>query len=253
MEGGETIKLASEKIAETEESLIYCQSSSRQRREGNMKLKTEQNFERGLQTISDNLSKKNISNDYQKVVEKIGRLKEKYKKIASYYLITVDQKDGKVNKIKWSKDEEKANTKLAGVYCLQAWSTGNMSNEEIWRTYTTATNVEDAFRSMKSELGFRPVYHRKENRVDGHLFISLLAYHHINAIQHLLKKKNINLCWETLRKGMSTHVRITTSFKNANRDEISIRNSSKPEEFHKNIYKALGLKDDPLTNIRINK
>ena len=38
------------------------------------------------------------------------------------------------------------------------------------------TDVESVFCSLKSELGLRPVYHRKQVRSDGHLFISVLAY-----------------------------------------------------------------------------
>ncbi|MCY3875341.1 MAG: hypothetical protein OXF88_13745, partial [Rhodobacteraceae bacterium] len=48
--------------------------------------------------------------------------------------------------------------------------------ETLWRTYSMLTDVESVFCSLKSELGLRPVYHRKQVRSDGHLFISVLAY-----------------------------------------------------------------------------
>jgi hypothetical protein len=48
--------------------------------------------------------------------------------------------------------------------------------ERFWRTYIMLTDLEAVFRSLKSELGLRPVFHHKESRVDGHLFITVLAY-----------------------------------------------------------------------------
>jgi hypothetical protein len=45
------------------------------------------------------------------------------------------------------------------------------------------TDLEAVFRSLKSELGLRPVYHHKEIRVDGHLFSTVLAYQFVQIIR----------------------------------------------------------------------
>ncbi|BBO16838.1 conserved hypothetical protein [Candidatus Brocadia pituitae] len=47
--------------------------------------------------------------------------------------------------------------------------------------------IERAFRDLKSNLGLRPIYHQKEHRVDAHLFISVLAYHLLHAIEHTVR------------------------------------------------------------------
>ena len=44
----------------------------------------------------------------------------------------------------------------------------DLGEEEIWSIYTMLTRIEDTFRSLKSELDLRPVYHRKEDRFDAH-------------------------------------------------------------------------------------
>ena len=49
--------------------------------------------------------------------------------------------------------------------------------------------IVDAFRDLKSNLGLRPNYHQKENRVDGHIFISVLAYHLLHSIEHSLRHR----------------------------------------------------------------
>jgi len=62
-----------------------------------------------------------------------------------------------------------------GVYCLRS-NVLDWDAETMWRTYMTLTEAEAVFRALKSELGLRPVYHQKQHRANGHLFISVLAY-----------------------------------------------------------------------------
>jgi transposase len=107
------------------------------------------------------------------------------------------------------------------------------------------TDIEDAFRCMKSELGLRPIYHQKEARCDGHIFITLLAYHILHTIRFQLRQKGIRFCWATIRKQLSTQVRITTMMKQRDGKMLRTRKSSKAETVHKTIYDALNLSYKP--------
>ena len=78
-------------------------------------------------------------------------------------------------------------------------------------TYVTLTEIEAVFRSLKSELGLRPIYHHKEKRIDAHLFLTLVAYTLVHTIRHQLKKEGIHDSWETIRKNLSTLMRSTLS------------------------------------------
>lgn len=69
----------------------------------------------------------------------------------------------------------------------------------LWRTYTMLTDLEAVFRSLKAELGLRPIFHHKTNRVSAHLFISVLAYHLVHTFRFQLKAKGIHLSWSTTR------------------------------------------------------
>ena len=62
------------------------------------------------------------------------------------------------------------------------------------------TDLESVFRSLKSELGMRPVYHHKEDRCDGHLFITVLSYQAVQVSRRKLKDHGINESWTTLRE-----------------------------------------------------
>lgn len=70
----------------------------------------------------------------------------------------------------------------------------------MWRTFMMLTHLEAVFRSLKSELGLLPVFHHQENRVDGHLFITVLAYQFVQIIRRQLKEQGIADRWDTLRE-----------------------------------------------------
>ena len=73
---------------------------------------------------------------------------------------------------------------MNGVYCLRTNNT-TMDNATLWKTYTTLTDLEAVFRTLKTELGLRPIFHKTSARVDAHLFITLLAYTIIHTIEPL--------------------------------------------------------------------
>ena len=101
------------------------------------------------------------------------------------------------------------------------------------------------FRSFKSELGLRPVYHHKEIRVDGHLFITVLAaYQFVQIIRKQLQEHDIQGRWSSLREILSVQQRVTASFQRANGGALHIRKTTRPEPELAAIYQALNL--DPL-------
>ena len=107
------------------------------------------------------------------------------------------------------------------------------------------TKVEEGFRCLKSELGLRPIYHQKETRIEGHLFISTLAYHVMQTILYQLDQANIHIRWETLRMIMSSQTRVTTSFKNDKGKTIHVRSTTSSEPIHREIYAALNISNKP--------
>jgi transposase len=107
------------------------------------------------------------------------------------------------------------------------------------------TDLEAAFRSLKSELGFRPVYHQKEHRIDGHLFISVIAYHLLHTIRYQLKMQDIHESWGTLREVLNTHCRLTTTLQLKNGKTAKIRKTCSPDANQLVIYQALGIDTHP--------
>ena len=176
---------------------------------------------------------------YDKVVEKIGRLKEKFKRVSHLYTTKIhkDADSKNASRISW---ERKNAQKSTGVYCLRTYQQ-NLNEKEVWDIYTMLTDIEDAFRCMKSELGLRPNYHQIEPRCDGHIFITLLAYHIMQTIRTKLRNKGVRFCWETIRTRLSSHMRVSTVLKREDGRAIHIRKSTRAEPQQKEIYAELGL------------
>jgi len=105
--------------------------------------------------------------------------------------------------------------------------------------------IEDAFRSMKSDLLMRPIFHQKENRSDSHIFTTVIAYHILHSIRTCLKEFGINTSWSYIRENLSTHCRVTNRFKTKDGRITFIRKCSDPEDFHKMIYDPLSLEHIP--------
>ena len=234
-----------------EENILYCRSFLKGEKERSMLEKFKQKFEEELLLARSALTKKSGTKKYDKVIERIGRIKERNSSIARYYLINVerDPNNDKAKDITWEfNDIEKLSFNFSGSYFLRT-SCRDLNEDELWNIYSTLNVVEAAFRSLKSELAFRPVYHRKEDRTDSHLFIAVLAYHLLNVIRHRLLEKDIHISWKKLRKLLSTHTSITTVMTTKSGKNVLIQQSAEAEYFQNGIYKTLNLKNCPLNRI----
>jgi len=242
--------IRAKKIEHAEGVLVYCESSARAQKEEAMKSQFQKHYEDGLGKITASVTRRKGIKSYGKVMERLGRLKEKYPTIAQFYQVDVQHDGEKVNAMTWQIDrEEELLTRFSGSYYIRSSRT-DLDEKELWSLYMMLNRVEDSFRSLKSELGLRPVYHRKDCRQAGHLFISVLAYHLLASIQRRLMVKGISYRWETIRKRMANQTRVTTSLTNDKGERIHTRATTDPESFHFDIYRALGLPLRPLTNRR---
>jgi transposase len=157
--------------------------------------------------------------------------------------VSHDKTTGKATAIEWTRRKAIVDT-LPGVYCLRTNQT-QWDDATLWRTYTVLTDLEAVFRSLKSELGLRPVFHHNTDRVSGHLFISVLAYHLVHTIRFQLKACGIHLSWEGLRRQLAGQDRVTVQLKRADGGTIHVRKSTRAEQRQQHIYDALGISDRP--------
>ena len=243
----DTIKIQRVVDHTTGEIRLYCHSPARAEKDSAIDATKAARFEAALQKLADGLSKPRGTKKIAKINERIGRAKERYARAARHYQITVtaDDSDKKVKAITWKKQNIQGSaTTHPGVSCLRTTLAG-LDDATLWRTYTMLTNLESVFRSLKTDLGLRPVYHQIEQRVEGHLFISVLAYHFVHAIRLQLKAKNIDDAWDTVRETLAGQQRVTVTVQRRDGRTVHVRKSTRPEPRQQKICQILGLPTNP--------
>ena len=242
-----TVKVQKVLDEETGETLLYCHSSQREKKELAIGQLFSKRFEEAIQYLSEGLTVPRRLKKYDKVIEKIGRLKQKFSRASKLYTVSVkqDKKSGNASKITWQlKPAPDTTDTYPGVYCLRT-NQSDWDETTLWKTYTMLTDLEAVFRSLKSELGLRPIYHQIADRVSGHLFITVLAYHLVHMIRYRLKQADIHSCWVTLRDILLPHCRVTASMRCENGNAVHVRKSTRPEPQQQEIYSVLGVKSHP--------
>ena len=245
--GGETLRIQKAHSEDGQEVYLYCHSPGREAKETAMVTRFAQGFEAGLQKIAEGLSKPRSEKRHDKLLERIGRLKEKSRGASQHYAVHLltDDSGETVTALTWEKLLVTGTMAThPGVYCLRS-NELTWDAERLWRTYTMLTDLESVFRSLKSELGLRPVFHSKEGRSDGHLFITVLAYQCVQILRTQLKAAGINDSWAELRKTLSVQQRVTASFRRSDGRSIHVRKSTVAEPTLKEIYAALGINPAP--------
>lgn len=97
---------------------------------------------------------------------------------------------------------------FCGDYVLK--TDQEMEASELWELYMNLLKAEAGFKMLKGALGLRPNYHQLEERVEGHVFISILAYHLLNWVYLRLQESEGYRDWKSIRRLLSTHSLVST-------------------------------------------
>jgi transposase len=226
---------------------LYCHSDQREQKETAMNQTFSTRFEAALNKLAEGLQRPRTEKRIDKLWQRIGGLKARHHGIGQHYRIELQPDDSgeKATGLTWER-QPVTGTMVThpGVYCLRS-NEVEWDAEKLWRTYTMLTDLEAVFRSLKSDLGLRPVYHHKEQRVDGHLFITVLAYQFVQVIRRTLQEKQLTASWRSIRQIMSSQCRITASFRRADGGATHIRKATRAEPEQLAIYAALNINPAP--------
>lgn len=228
-------------------ALLYCHSPAREQKDRAIDAAKAAGFEAALLKLVAGLSKPRGTKDVATIMERLGRAKQRFSRAAQHYRVEVAKDDTAtlVRAITWTKRIKPGSAAMhPGVYCLRT-TLVELDDATLWRTYTMLTNLESVFRSLKTDLGLRPVVHQIDRRVEGHLFISVLAYHFVHTLRLQLKAKGIDDSWETLRETLATQHRITATLQRRDGRAVHVRKATRPEPGHHKINQILGLLPNP--------
>ena len=204
-------------------------------------------LEKELGKLHAGLSKPRSTKRLEKVWQRIGRLREKYPKASAHYQIQVDadEQGQQAVAVRW--EHKPAGNSIAthpGVYCLRTNLT-DWDAQRLWSTYVLLTDLEAVFRSLKSELGLRPIYHWKPERSEAHLFVTVLAYQLVQVIRTRLQGREERASWTTLRRRLAGQQRVTAVFRRQDGRTLHVRKATQAEPGQLAIYDALGVSASP--------
>ena len=244
---GATVHLHKVDDPEGGEVRLYCFSEQRAKKERGIAERFAKRFEAALSALHEGLSRPGTQKRIDLIWTRIGRLTEQSRGVAQHYEIDVatDEKGAKAVAVTWTKKPVSGSLVTdPGVYCLRSNET-DWSEAKLWRTYTLLTDLEAVFRALKSELGLRPIYHRKPRRAEGHLFITIIAYQLVQTIRKRLAQhappEYRSASWTSLRRILGARQRVTATFKRADGRTVHIRKATRPEPRQQAILDALGV------------
>ena len=215
---------------------LFCKSEGRKQKESAIKEHGHIKIQKDLEKLIKRCASKRLK-DRTKIDQAIGRLKERHSRVSRFYEITIHA-DGDGYRLEWAHHSGEEETKMDGCYVMKT-SRKDLKDEEIWNLYMTLQKVEAGFRALKGVLGLRPNFHWKEARVDGHIFITILAYHLLRSIEHTLQSEGDTRTWPTIRQVLQTHCYATMILPTVNGSVINIRKPGTPDSEQKLIYQKL--------------
>ncbi len=227
---------------------ILCRSDGRQDKDRAIRETQETKLIADLQKLQQRAAKGRLKEE-NKIHRASGRLQERYPRVSRYYEISYDAAN---KNLSWKElaDKKAIAKKLDGSYVLKT-DRRDLTADEIWRTYILLTRVEDAFRDIKSPLMERPIFHHLQDRTQTHIFLCVLAYHLLAAIEHRFLQAGVHTSWWTIRQQLSTHQVITIVLPEDEHGRIlKIPKATTPEPEHRQIYATLRIPADVLQPLK---
>lgn len=177
-----------------EDTFVLCRSEGRKDKEAAILNRFIIRLEAGLHNLKAQADQGRLL-DQQKAERRIGRLLERNSRAASLFTVTVTETAmGKRRRlaIEVIKHEDRYRWALqsGGSYILRTnWQEADPKT--IWKRYIQLTEVEDAFRTEKSDLGMRPIYHHKQDRTQAHILVCFLALSMWRTLQQWMKASGL--------------------------------------------------------------
>ena len=127
-----------------------------------------------------------------------------------------------------------------GMYFLRTNQTDKEA-VELWQQYMLQCNVEQAFKELKSDLGIRPVYHHKEERVEAHIFVAFLSYCLQATLRQKLRNNASGLTSQAVLETLSRIKLLNVSIPTQDGRTLRMQRYTEPEPEHELIFEKLQL------------
>jgi hypothetical protein len=176
------------------ETFVLCRSVDRRLKEKAIHERFVQRIESSLTRLDQELARSCKRRDRGVIERRIGRLLGCNSRAAGAFKIELidDATSAAGLRLQWCRIEDWTRwAQLSeGCYLLRTNLTGR-SAQELWQTYMQLMDVEAVFRTGKSDLRIRPIWHQLQHRVQGHILFSFLAYALWKALQIWMERAGL--------------------------------------------------------------
>lgn len=215
--------------------LVLCRSAGRREKELAMISKAEQRFTKDTAALRQRIAKGRLK-DPGKIERAIGRLQKKHPRVARFFTLKHE-----AGELAVTRDDEKFGKagELCGNYVLR--TDRKLGAARTWSLYMTLLQAEEGYACLKGSLGLRPNFHQLEERVEAHIFITVLAYHLLCWVREKLRGSGDPRDWKTLRRLLGTHSLATTRLPLEDGRVLHIRKATVPDAEQAEVYRKLGI------------
>lgn len=171
-----------------DETYILCRTSGRKEKEKAIRSRFAERIEKSLKGLENRIKEGRLKDRY-KMERYLGRIQAANPQAADLYQTAIaDTAEGA--RLQWAikPDRQKWREAREGAYMLRT-NLAAESAAELWQKYMQLTEVEAAFRALKSELAIRPLFHQLEKRVKAHVMVAFIGYALLVTLKHLLKRQ----------------------------------------------------------------
>ena len=175
-------------IPQGEETYILCRTAGRKEKEKAIRHRFSAHIEDALRRLGKTIETGRLK-DRNKMERRLGRIQASHSQVNDLYEVALQDTPNGI-RLHWAIKEERRIWRdlREGAYMLRTNLQAG-SVEELWSEYMQLTEAEAAFRTLKSELYIRPLFHQLEPRVKAHVLVAFLGYALWVTLKHLLKHR----------------------------------------------------------------
>jgi len=239
------VKLVGHPDGPAKEQFVLCRSAARQQKEKAMLIRQEQRLLEKLLALDRSLQRK--AKDPEQASRRVGRWLGRYPAADSLFEVKILKNQEHLAcgvAIACRLDRGQWANRAQGAYLLRT-NCLDKDPAQVWDWYLQLQQAEAAFRTGKSDLKLRPIFHRKTQRVDAHILVCFLALAMWRVLEMWMKGKGLGSCARQLVAEVATiksmDVVLPIRTKEAT-TELRLRVVSKPDRMVAELLQRLGLR-----------
>ena len=246
VQDGLEVRLVEQPEGELGERFVLCRSGARAEKERAMLRRQSERLTEELTKI-DAWLRRTPQTDQETVGRRIGRHLGKYPAAVAIVAAEVlHDAEGRAAGLRISSrlDVGQRTHRQKGAYLLRT-NCEETDPALLWKWYIQLTQAEAAFRTAKSDLGLRPVFHHKEDRVQAHILVCFLALALWRTLEQWMQSKGLGTCARQLIKqmaGIKSVDVILPVLRGTVRTELRLRVVATPEPATAQLPAHLGLR-----------